>query len=172
MQKLFSNLIGIALIGVMAATTAIGLEYTTSPERRLEAMNRVNPDTEIDRADTVRVSLSSGVMTWRDRSWKVQGSIHTPTGRFRLSDADTGVNWRMPESAFFIPFKGMKRSEMPRSHPYYSIVHQRKEPGTAFGIHKNNLQPGKVGAGCLLVSESDLLEMAQVLPGATIVITD
>jgi hypothetical protein len=111
-------------------------------------------------------------MTWRDRSWEVQGSIHTPIGRFRLSNADTGLNWKIPESAFFIPFKSVKRADMPRNHPYYTIVHQRKEPGIAFGIHKNNLLPGKVGAGCLLaVSDSDLLEMAQVLPGATIVIS-
>jgi hypothetical protein len=167
-MKRFLPIIPIVLL-LCGAVSA--LEYSTNPERQLEAINRVNPDSELDRADTVRVSLSQGRMMWRDRVWAVKGSVHTPIGRFRLSGVDSGASWNIPESAFVIPFSALKRSDIPRTHPYYTIINQRKEPGTVFGIHKNNLRPGKVGAGCLLVSDSDLLEMSQTIPGATIVIS-
>jgi hypothetical protein len=138
----------------------------------IEEVNRTNPDTELDRADTVRVSLSQGLMTWRDRSWPVVGSAHTPRGRFRIGEARSGKDFMIPDSPYFLPFRALPIAQMPRSNPQYQAAQRSGAAMMADGIHKNNLRPGQVGAGCLLVSEGDLLDVTQLVQGATIVITD
>lgn len=164
------NISVVIAIGLAMCCAACSPDRLFSPSA--EAFNATNPDTEIDRLDTVKVSLSAKTMTWRDRSWSVIGSIHTPQGRFRLGDARSGAEFRIPESQYFIPFRAVTIVQMDRSNPNYKAAKAAGVQGTVFGIHKNNLRPGAIGAGCLLAKEGDLLDMAQVLPGATIVITD
>ena len=137
-----------------------------------EQINQVNPDSAIDRLDSVKVSLSAESMTWRDRSWSVVGSAHTPRGRFRLGFALSGRDYQIPESQFFIPFKLEQIKNLRQGNPSIKAAKRLGFSETIFGIHKNNLRPNTIGAGCLLVSEIDLVEMAQLLPGATIVIVD
>lgn len=134
--------------------------------------NGLNADTELDHFDSVRVSISAGTMTWQDRSWQVFGSLHTPRGRFKLDSAWPGKTFSIPESEFFIPFRGATTESLANSNPIKAAARARGYKSTVFGIHKNNLPPNTIGAGCLLVSEIDLAEMAVLLPGATIVITD
>lgn len=162
------NIFPVIAIGFALCCTAYTADRLFSPSA--EAFNQVNPDTELDRMDAVKVSLSAGTMTWRDRSWPVIGSIHTPQGRFRLGDARSGAEFRISESQYFIPFRAVTIAQMDRANPNYKAAKDAGVQGAVFGVHKNNLQPGTIGAGCLLVSEDDLLEISQVLPGATIVI--
>ena len=148
-------------LGVLAALS-IGLDSFASTVM----INSVNPDTVADRANAVNVSLSQGRMTWRGRSWAVVGSKHTPIGRFRLAPAQSGSGFGIPGP--IIPFKFTSAANMSTSHPYFQRVRDENLSGTTFGIHINNLAPGQVGAGCLLVSGNDVDELARFLPGATI----
>lgn len=163
------NISAAIAIGFALCCTAYTVDRLFSSSA--EAFNQVNPDTELDRMDAVKVSLSAGTMTWRDRSWPVIGSIHTPIGRFRLGDARSGAEFNIAESQYLIPFRAVTIAQMDRSNPNYKAAKAAGVQGAVFGIHKNNLQPGTIGAGCLLVSDADLLDMAQLLPGATIVIS-
>ena len=129
-------------------------------------INSVNTDTAADRINAVNVSLSQKRMTWRGRSWAVVGSLHTPIGRFRLAPSQSGSSFGIRGP--IIPFKFTSASDMSTSHPYFQRVRDDHLSGTTFGIHINNLSPGKVGAGCLMVSGHDMDDITRLLPGATI----
>ncbi|MGL5065320.1 MAG: L,D-transpeptidase [Microcoleus sp.] len=158
--------------GCLSLVVAIAFSISGFIQPSLDSINQVNPVTDLEKGDRAIVSLSEGTLRWRDRAWSISGSRHTPRGRFRLSNAQQGHTYGIPESSLFIPFHGVPIEELSRSHPLYSKIKNGGYAGTVFGIHKNNLQPGAIGAGCLLVSEADLVEMAQLLTGATIVIGD
>ena len=148
-------------VGVLAALS-IGLDSFAGTV----LINSVNPDTASDRVNAVNVSLSQGRMTWRDRSWSVVGSKHTPIGRFRLAPAQSGSSFGIPGA--IIPFKFVSAANMSTSHPYFQRVRDENLSGTTFGIHTNNLASGQVGAGCLLMSGTHVSELARILPGTTI----
>ena len=170
MHKTLNIPIAIASSLLLYCGSAYAFNFLFRPSA--EQINQVNPDSDIDRIDTVRVSLSAETMNWRDRSWSVVGSAHTPRGRFRLGFALSGRDYQIPESQFFIPFKLENIKNLHPSNPSIKAAKRLGLNETIFGIHKNNLRPNTIGAGCLLVSDVDLVEMAQLLPGATIVITD
>jgi hypothetical protein len=158
--------IGIAF-GCMAMLS-IALDTLTG----ITAINSVNPDTPADRANAVNVSVSQGTLKWRGRSWNVVGSPHTPRGRFRISEARDGKEFMIPDSSHFLPFYALPIDQMPKTNPQYEAAQRSGAKITAWGIHSNNLRPGQIGGGCLLVHGANLPEMAQILPGATINITD
>ena len=155
-----------AIVLGLLVVVSVGLESFASTT----AVNQVNPDSPADRVNAVRVSVSQGRMTWRNLSWPVVGSVHTPRGRFRLSGAKSGRSYGLPGA--LIPFRFQSAAEMSKSHPYFWKVKKEGLDGTTFGIHMNNLAPGQISAGCLLVSERDLNQMARLLPNATIVIAN
>jgi hypothetical protein len=167
------NFLLIIPFALLIGSTAVLADQIFSPSNAIDVINRTNPRSPQDDADTVRFSVSSGVMTWRDKSWTVQGNQHTPRGRFRISDPKPGSDFMIPESSFFLAFKALPIAQTPRSHPQYRQAMASGAVATVWGIHKNNLQPGQIGAGCLLAADdADLFEMSHLLPGATIVITN
>jgi L,D-transpeptidase catalytic domain len=168
MNQIFNKALSIAIVIGTASVSISVLSGIAHPE---DSINQVNPETPLEIHDRVTVSISEGAMRWRDRSWEVVGSVHTPRGRFRIGEARPGSQY-MLDSPIALPFKVVPIDRLSRSHPYYNRIKKEGLRGTVFAIHKNNLRPGEISAGCLLVSEPDLLDIAQVLSGATIVITD
>jgi L,D-transpeptidase catalytic domain len=168
MNQLFNKALSIAMAVGVSIVSISALSNIAQPEN---SINQVNAETPLEIHDRVTVSISEGIMRWRDRSWEVVGSVHTPRGRFRVGESRSGSDY-MLDSPIALPFKVVPIDRLSRSHPYYNRIKKEGLRGTVFVIHKNNLRPGEISAGCLLVSEPDLLDIAQVLPGATIVITD
>lgn len=126
--------------------------------------------------DVAVLSVSRGVLSCGDRSWRVVGSRFTPRGEFPVEPIDMreGLSIYGAES-ITLPFKRFDISETPKDNPQYASAMRDKARGIrqgVFAIHENNLNPGQVSAGCPLVSREDLDEISQVLPGSILRIVD
>jgi hypothetical protein len=131
--------------------------------------NWTNPDSELDRADTVTMSISAGQLCWREQCWEAHGNQHTPRGRFRIESSMSGKAFGADDLAVVLPFYTVPFESIPQDNPQYDPQDNR---GMTWAIHEDNRSPGQIGSGCLLVSREDTIDIASKVQGATIIIGD
>lgn len=159
---------GLVAVGLVVFTFYAAPSRVAAPDR----VNLLNADTEIDRADSVLISVSTQQMRWKDSVWPVYANQHTPRGRFRVAAAEPSEQFGNAPGSIVLPFLVLPASQVPRDNPQYQSQLQDGVDFMAYAIHSDNRQPGAVGAGCILTDERSLVDMASKIQGATIVITD
>lgn len=115
-------------------------------------------------------SVSKGELCYKLDCWEIQGSPHTPRGTYQIEQARSGLEMGFSDPTMIVlPFLTIDASEIPPDNPMYDPDDKRP---LAFAIHENNLKPGEIGAGCLLVDRSLMPELRNALEGATLEIRD